>query len=1402
MANQLIIEKIKVEYTYLENGKTIRGAKRLVELTDEEKSSIVSLAVLPIKNVDGTNSKQNVDISKYIKGFPILSSLFLPRQLTSIKVGTIQRNGCPNLKQIVRTKEQGYEGEVENAIVRGSAKNTVEFNGQLTEKDLESYGVATGTGQVAVEEFKVSPKTASTKRTTTKKKYVTEQELDEKLSIIDSKLEDIKKAIGSSRSVSQADIEELLKNIPTKEHLKRQLKTFVGRISSEELTQIVEAITNINITIETKELSKSVENIFNTKIQEISNIYSTRDDNLKKLIESIKTTAEADLSEDQKQTEILKILKSKIPALIATNRTLTDKIFVRLSNIEREVVGQEGETGLRDKLDNIEEYGDLILEALSNLGNEFPEFCNNMNFSDETKNYIIQMFENYSKTIVQQFQEGNTEFLTNIQNSIENIVTYEDIEQIVNKYLGDFNIQNEELHISTQRYITDTIIEKINGLNGVTKDDLKVIESKFADLLKRDEFVEILNNVLNDSDIAKVSDVKETGEKIDAIETLIKKNHSEELDKFQEIMGAFENVPTTETIKEIAEETLNRLISRSEKGKFEGLIPEFTDEIKSEMQVSLQEYLKDLALLPEMQGDIKKIYDFMTSEAGKNASEREVLIKTIERYYEKSESDKEALVAAIERIEKQMRVNQQATNGQFEDVRETLKGISSQFGALGEKVDSTGSEIKEQINQKAEDINNNIANVGAKVDKVDAKVGENGEKIDDLSKQVGDISEQNGIMAGKVDELHKEHEEQSARLAEISAQNEEIKKVLEELRQQRESTPKIEAEAHESAEKLAHGIYATGGNPSNITINNITRSPEVGDRTPEIVAAVIRELKNAGLVTGGIAVPTIVQGTPQGNEIEKLNKNIQDYIKIIQTQQTQIEELNKRVSALEGKGTQAEAGEGKGKTAGTGEKGKGEGKDGEQDDKKKKGEGKTTDPKLTKTDPEKEEKKEIPVPQLRKQKLLKKSLDSLKKLKEPKQPWHKRLAKKIRKNPFLFALTGLGIGALVAGAATVIGVGGIGAAISVIKNASTWFTPTLAALKNIGIGAGVGLGAAGIVNIGMLFGRGAKKQRLYNKFQKQYAKCHDREEDLEMAQSQVQDMQAKLESIKEKEQSGNKLLKALGVYKRARVKNARKLRKLRVKARVAENKHRKSVTTALKTKDRLNKLEERDGKTLAQNGLLQKFRSIKGKYQSKIDAVSANGSLDEDEKEDMISDLEVERDDKLAKYSINQDGEELDGMSDEFRTFDSEAEELINSVKGKRTASLDRRMQDIIRRNSRTTETVEEKAGFDGREVAQYEQAVKASPTEENKKAFGNFVEQFNALRKQRESEIEEGRKNGITYEHLINLSQATLDRLVREGQISMEEYTQILQAQGRTYDVKSPSDASGQNANDDERSR
>ena len=331
MANQPIIEKIKVEYTYLENGKTIRGAKRLVELTDKEKSSIVSLAVLPIKNVDGTNNKQNVDISKHIQGFPILSSLFLPIQLTNIKVGTIQKNGCPNLQQIVRTMEQGYEGEVENAIVKGAVKNTVEYNGQLTEKDLESYGIATGAGQVAVEEFKVSPKTASTKRTTTKKKYVTEQELDEKLSIIDSKLEDIKKAIGSSRSVSPSDIKELLKNIPTKEHLKRQLKTFVGRISSEELTQIVEAITNINITIETKELSKSVENIFNTKIQEISNIYSTRDDDLKKLIESLKTTAELDLTEDQKQTQILEILKSKIPDLIATNRTLTDKIFTKLS---------------------------------------------------------------------------------------------------------------------------------------------------------------------------------------------------------------------------------------------------------------------------------------------------------------------------------------------------------------------------------------------------------------------------------------------------------------------------------------------------------------------------------------------------------------------------------------------------------------------------------------------------------------------------------------------------------------------------------------------------------------------------------------------------------------------------------------------------------------------------------------------------------------------------------------------------------------------------------------------------------------------------------------------------------------------------------------------------------------
>lgn len=1384
MANQPIIEKIKVEYMYLENGKTIRGEKRLVELTDNEKSLISSLAILPIKNVNGEYNKQNLNISNYIQNFPILSSLFLPIQLTNIKVGTIQKNGCPNLKQIVRTMEQGYEGEVENAIVRGAVKNTVEYNGQLTEKDLESYGVATGTGQVAVEEFKVSPKTASIKRTITKKKYVTEQELDEKLSIIDSKLEDIKKAIGSSRSVSPSDIEKLLKNIPTKEHLKRQLKTFVGRISSEELTQIVEAITNINITIETSELSKSVENIFNTKIQEISNIYSTHDDNLKKLIESLKTTTELDLTEDQKQTKILEILKSKIPNLIATNRTLTDKIFTRLSVIESEVVGQEGEIGLRDKLDNIEEYGELIFDELSKLGNEFPEFCNNMNFSEETKNYLIQMFENYSKTIVQQIQNGNTDILTSIQKSIENIVTYEDIEQIVGKHLSDFNIQNEALHISTRRYITDTIIEKINGLNGVTKDDLEVIENKFAELLTRDSFVEILNNVLNDSDIAKVSNVQELGEKINAIETLIKKNHSEELDKFQEIMGAFENVPTTETIKEIAEDTLNRLISRSEKGKFEGLIPEFTDEIKSEIQVSLQEYLKNLALLPSMQGDINKVYDFMTSQAGKEATEREVLIKTIERYYEKSESDKEAYLTEIERLKQQIRTNQQAINGQFSDARDTLKGISSQLGALS-------SEIKTQMNENTEDINNNIASVGDKVDEVGAQVGENSEKIDGLSKQLGDMSEQNGIIAGSVDDLTKKY-------SELDAQNQEIKKLFERLIQERKSAPEIEAEAHKSAEKLAHGIYATGADPRNITINNITRSPEIGDRTPEIVSAVIRELKNAGLVTGGIAVPTVIQGTPQGNEIEKLNKNIQDYTKIIQTQQTQIEELKKRVSELEGKGTQA--GEGNGKTAGIGGNGKGEVKGGEQVDKKKKSEGNTVDSDPKKLESEKKEK--IPVPQLRKQKLLKKSLDSLKKLKEPKLPWHKKLAKKIRKNPFLFALTGLGVGALVAGAATVIGVGGIGAAISIIKNASAWFTPTLVALKNIGIGAGVGLGTAGIINIGMLFGKGAKKERLYRKFQKQYDKCHDREEDLEFAQSQVQDMQAKLDSIKEKEQSGNKLLKALGVYKRARVKNARKLRKLQVKARVAENQHKKSVITALKTKDRLNKLEERDGKTLAQNGLLQKFRSIKGKYQSRIDAVSDNQSLDEDEKQDMISELEVERDDKLSKYGINHDGEELDGMSDEFKTFDSEAEELINSVKGKRTASLDRKMQDIMRRNSRTIETVEEKAGYDVREATQYEQAVKESPTEENKKAFGNFVEQFNALRKQRENEIEEGRKNGTTYESLINLSQATLDRLVSEGQISKEEYVRILQAQGRQYDVTSSKDTASKNANDGDRSR
>lgn len=1396
MANQPIIEKIKVEYMYLENGKTIRGAKRLVELTDKEKSSIVSLAVLPIKNVDGTNNKQNVDISKHIQGFPILSSLFLPIQLTNIKVGTIQKNGCPNLQQIVRTMEQGYEGEVENAIVKGAVKNTVEYNGQLTEKDLESYGIATGTGQVAVEEFKVSPKTASTKRTTTKKKYVTEQELDEKLSIIDSKLEDIKKAIGSSRSVSPSDIKELLKNIPTKEHLKRQLKTFVGRISSEELTQIVEAITNINITIETKELSKSVENIFNTKIQEISNIYSTRDDDLKKLIESLKTTAELDLTEDQKQTQLLEILKSKIPDLIATNRTLTDKIFTKLSVLEREVVGQEGEIGLRDKLDNIEAYGELIFEELSKLGNEFPEFCNNMNFSEETKNYIIQMFENYSKTIVQQIQSGNTDILTNIQKSIENIVTYEDIEQIVDRVMekmDSLKTSNRDLHRYTRQYLADKITEQIGGLNLLTKDDLKGIEATLSSLITKGDLEEALKKILNDTALNVKVDTQGLATEESLKELIEKFNnlHAEDLKIINDSLKAMSQVPTADAIREIVREEVGSLLSRTPEGEYDGTIKTFMEEFLTE---SLTGFVKT----SDLDGLAK-------------TSDLQGLAKT-------SDLDGLATKSDLDGLAKKS------------DILPTLNEIKSYLGS------TSGRDLMRKALIIARQTRKDIGNLSTKVGSLD-------KKMEDLLLGQGKSF---ASLSADMDDVSSEVAENTAGIANLTKEVNAIKTIMENLRPTPEGEGAIPEEykkqileiiaqgfeAHKASEELASGLHRAGGDPRKMTITGITKPPVVTDSyntyntynngidssaLQGIVESAVRKVLAEGVMGLGAygndndkKIPSEIKGTPQGDLILEKLKTIQGFLekdseqdKIIAEQDEKnkkqdktIAELEKRVSELEGKGTQAEVGEGKGKTAGTGEKGKG----GEQDDKKKKGVEKTVDPEPKKLESEKKEK--IPVPQLRKQKLLKKSLDSLKKLKEPKLPWHKRLAKKIRKNPFLFALTGLGVGALVAGAATVIGVGGIGAAISIIKNASAWFTPTLVALKNIGIGAGVGLGTAGIVNIGMLFGRGAKKERLYRKFQKQYDKCHDREEDLEFAQSQVQDMQAKLDSIKEKEQSGNKLLKALGVYKRARVKNARKLRKLKVKARVAENQHRKSVTTALKTKDRLNKLEERDGKTLAQNGLLQKFRSIKGKYQSRIDAVSDNQSLDEDEKQDMISELEVERDDKLSKYGINHDGEELDGMSDEFKTFDSEAEELINSVKGKRTASLDRKMQDIMRRNSRTIETVEEKAGYDVREATQYEQAVKESPTEENKKAFGNFVEQFNALRKQRENEIEEGRKNGTTYESLINLSQATLDRLVREGQISKEEYVRILQAQGRQYDVTSSKDTAGKNENDDERSR
>ena len=337
-----------------------------------------------------------------------------------------------------------------------------------------------------------------------------------------------------------------------------------------------------------------------------------------------------------------------------------------------------------------------------------------------------------------------------------------------------------------------------------------------------------------------------------------------------------------------------------------------------------------------------------------------------------------------------------------------------------------------------------------------------------------------------------------------------------------------------------------------------------------------------------------------------------------------------------------------------------------------------------------------------KDKVVKKTKERLKMLKEPKLPWYKRLGKFIVRHPFRSALIGMGAGAVLAFGAASILYGGPIHAVHMATYAAKHFLPTI--LTGAGIGAAAGLTGSVLSRIS----RKGRRERLYTKYLKKYKKCIKAKQKAMSYDMEIGATKDRIQELRGK-QRGKGFLKSLGVYKVAKKFNRRKLRNLRQKQRKQEAKYAKKVEKTVSYKSRLNSLEAKGNKNMALGGYM--------KQRGKLEAQFGAGKIDAEEYADDREDLEEDFAEHPTHQGAHQSG--LFDASEEYRTFDTETEELIEAIdEDKRSEALKSVYEAILERNS--------KEGSEEVEVPMLETYVEeVTVTEEQLKALqkGNLEE-------------------------------------------------------------------------------
>lgn len=337
-----------------------------------------------------------------------------------------------------------------------------------------------------------------------------------------------------------------------------------------------------------------------------------------------------------------------------------------------------------------------------------------------------------------------------------------------------------------------------------------------------------------------------------------------------------------------------------------------------------------------------------------------------------------------------------------------------------------------------------------------------------------------------------------------------------------------------------------------------------------------------------------------------------------------------------------------------------------------------------------------------------KSIENLDKLYEPKKK--PSILKSFARKPLKAVLATAGIGLLagtglfLAGNIATIASGiGFGAIVSALSTGTITAAVTGAAVG--GISGGVLRSIASAFNF-------VRRERLYQKFQSKYKKAINAKEKVEIDKVKVaikenekEELRAKLRSAKNEKQR-NKALKAIAKKRNAlnRTKNQKDRHEKTYSAR---------VSNALNTKEKLNNLEDKTGKTTALAGTLQYLR----KKQSKVDDA---------EYEDIKKSISEELSDIFGKkVDVNE-------MSTKHKTYDREASDLIESIEEmKRSNEMKSILNDIKKRHSKPVEQSVVIDQYDANDIIKLQEEVKKNPTDENMAMFKAVTEDYKKIQEE-----------------------------------------------------------------------